>query len=83
MKRFKLPTAVACLIVLGSSVAFAAGYEKVPDRDPTSIAANPFLAGAYGFIWVALLVYVVIVARGLSKASNEVKELRRKLEQQS
>jgi CcmD family protein len=83
MKRLKIAATVACLIALSASVAFAEGYEKVPDRDPTTIAANPFLAGAYGFIWVALLVYVVVVARGLNKATNEVKELRRKLEQQS
>lgn len=83
MKRFNVAAVVACLIAVSSSTAFAEGYEKVPDRDPTTIAANPFLAGAYGFIWVALLVYVVVVARGLNKATNEVKELRRKLEQQS
>lgn len=83
MKRFTLAAVVACFVALSTSLAFAQGYQKVPDRDPTTIAANPFLAGAYGFIWVALLVYVVVVARGLHKATSEVKELRRKLEQQS
>lgn len=73
--------ALACLSV--PSLVWAQGYEKVADRDPTTIAANPFIAGAYGFIWVALLVYVVIVARGLQKAASEVKDLRRKLDQQS
>lgn len=72
---------IACLGL--PSLVWAQGYEKVADRDPTTIAANPFIAGAYGFIWVALLVYVVVVARGLQKAANEVKDLRRKLDQQS
>ena len=56
------------------------GYEAVPDRDPTTIAANPFLAGAYGFIWVAVVVYLVFVARGLARTKDEVAQLRRKLD---
>lgn len=70
---------VAALLVSPASV-WAAGYEKVPDRDPTTIAANPFLAGAYSFIWVAVLVYMVVLARGLQKATSEVNDLRRKLD---
>lgn len=79
--RFLL-AAVAAFLALPGPLALAADYAKVPDRDPTTIAANPFIAGAYGFIWVALLVYVVFVARGLQKASAEVKSLQRKLNQQ-
>lgn len=83
VKRSLLLCAVmAALVAQPGSQAMAADYAKVPDRDPTTIAANPFIAGAYGFIWVALLVYVVFVARGLQKASSEVKALERKLKQQ-
>lgn len=77
-RRFAL-VVVAAVLVSPASV-LAAGYEKVPDRDPTTIAANPFIAGAYSFIWVAVLVYVVVLARGLQKATSEVNDLRRKLD---
>jgi len=71
-------------IVVGSllplSAALAADeYQAVPDKDPTTIAANPFIAGAYGFIWVAILVYVISIARGLGRANAEIAELKRKL----
>ncbi|MDX2024657.1 MAG: CcmD family protein [Deltaproteobacteria bacterium] len=82
-RSLPLLAVVAALLILPCQLAVAADYAKVPDRDPTTIAANPFIAGAYGFIWVALLVYVVFVARGLQKASSEVKSLQRKLDQQA
>lgn len=72
---------VALVSLMATSAAWAQqGYEPVPDKDPTTIAANPFLAGAYGFIWVAVVVYLVIVARGLARAKDEVAALRRKLD---
>jgi CcmD family protein len=84
LRRSRLLLAVvAALWALPCTQAWAADYAKVPDKDPTTIAANPFIAGAYGFIWVALLVYVVYVARGLHKASAEVKSLQSKLDQQA
>ena len=39
-----------------------------------------YVAGAYGFIWVAFLVYVVMVARRIGRVHDEIDELRRKLE---
>ena len=38
------------------------------------------LGYAYGFIWVAVLAYVVYVARGLGQVNKEVDDLRRKLD---
>ncbi|MCG5052090.1 MAG: hypothetical protein KA712_03935 [Myxococcales bacterium] len=81
-------TVVAAVTVLvawagAPRLALAQGYAPVADKDPTTIAANPFIAGAYGFIWVALVVYLVVIAKGLTKAHAEVNELRRKLDRQA
>ena len=38
------------------------------------------LAGAYGFIWAAVLVYVVSVARRLERVQREAEDLRRRVE---
>ncbi len=40
----------------------------------------PFVGIAYGVIWLAVLVYVVSVARGLGRVNDEIAELRRKLD---
>jgi CcmD family protein len=75
-----LPTFALLLGLLAPLSALAADeYLPVPDKDPTTIAANPFIAGAYGFIWVAILVYVISIARGLGRANAEIAELKRKL----
>jgi CcmD family protein len=34
---------------------------------------------AYGFIWVALLAYVLFIARGLGRVRGEMDDLRRKI----
>ena len=83
MKRSNV-TAIIVAVLLGCLATFAwaqgGEYAAVPDKDPRTIAANPYIAGAYGFIWVAVVMYVVVLARGLSRANAEVANLRRKLE---
>ena len=54
-------------------------YQPVADKAVESIAANPFIAGAYGFIWAAVLIYVVSIARGQARANAEIADLKRKL----
>ena len=83
MKSFRRLLAAVATILIGVTAALPAlaqEYQKVGDKDPTTIAANPFIAGAYGFIWVAVLVYVTHVARGLGKVNHEIDQLRRKLD---
>ena len=41
---------------------------------------NPYILAAYGFMWVAVLVYVVMVARGLQRARCEIESLRRRVD---
>ncbi|HEY0706139.1 MAG TPA: hypothetical protein VGG33_05045 [Polyangia bacterium] len=70
--------ALAPLLI--SARAFADEYEPVTGT--TARAAtdpNPFVIGAYGFIWVAVVIYVVGVARGLAKAKAEIAELQQRV----
>lgn len=38
----------------------------------TVVPSLPFIIGAYALIWVALLVYVIIVVRGLKKTEAQM-----------
>lgn len=44
-----------------------------------SVPAGPLVAGAYGFIWVAVLVYVGTVAQRAKRLQAEVDALRKRL----
>jgi CcmD family protein len=69
------------LALLATATAFAADeYVPVDEAARKATDPNPYIIGAYGFIWVAVLVYVVVVARGLGRAKAEVEELRKKLD---
>jgi hypothetical protein len=66
--------------LLAIGTAFADEYEPVTGT--TARAAtdpNPFIIGAYGFVWVALVLYVVGIARGLARAKAEIAELQRRV----
>ena len=54
-------------------------FVKVEGAPRQEIPSVPFVAAAYGFIWIAVLVYVVSVARGLGRVRGEIDDLRRKL----
>jgi CcmD family protein len=56
------------------------GFQPVNDAARIRTDPNPFIIGAYGFIWAALLVYVVFVARGLSRTRQNIEELRRRVD---
>jgi len=44
-----------------------------------SIPAAPLLATAYGFVWLAVLGYVVMVGKGLRRVESDLDELSDKL----
>ena len=71
-------------ILLVLVAAIAAGLPGVVLAQETavreSIPAAPFLAGAYAFMWVAVLIYVAMVARRLSRVQSDIEDLRRKLD---
>jgi CcmD family protein len=57
----------------------SAGYEPVNEATRVATNPNPFILGAYGFIWVAVLVYVVMLARSMRRTQSELEQLRRKV----
>ncbi len=69
------------LMHLSRGVAAAADeFVKIEGQVRENIPAGPFLAGAYAFIWIAVLVYVVIIARGMARAEGEIAELRKRID---
>jgi CcmD family protein len=60
--------------------ALAQQFEKVDGKAAQEVPAVPFVGIAYGFIWVAILVYLVFVARGLARVRGELADLRRKVD---
>jgi CcmD family protein len=66
-------------LVSGSGLALAQEFQKVEGAPRAEMAASPFVVGAYGFIWLAILVYVFFVARGLARVDKELGDLQRRL----
>ncbi len=75
------PLAVLVAALVAPAAALAQEFVPVEGQVAERIPAAPFIAGAYGFIWVAVLVYVFFVARGLSRVKGELDELRRRVDQ--
>ena len=73
---------VLALLALGPAQALAQEFEKVDGPLREQIPAVPFVAAAYGIIWLAVLFYVFFVARGLARVDSEIAELKRKVERQ-
>lgn len=62
------------------ALAAAQEFEKFQGKPAEQIPAGPFVAGAYGFIWAAVLLYVVSLARKLGRTRAEIDDLRRRLD---
>lgn len=70
-------------LVIGVTVSWpvaAQEFVKVEDGTREQLPATPFVAAAYGFIWVAVLLYLFFVARGLGRVQNDLRDLRRRLD---
>lgn len=52
------------------------------DMYSTVIPAAPFLIAAYVLVWIVLLVYVIMVVRGLRKAEAQLALLEETLEEE-
>ena len=74
---------VVASLALLPATALAQVYEKVDTVQRQEIPAGRFVSAAYGFIWIAVLVYVIFVARGLARTNREIAELKRKLDTSS
>jgi CcmD family protein len=81
LRTLKATLVLAVAAVLTSpTLAFAQEFRKVEGAVRDDVPAGPFVGLAYGFIWVALLAYVVFVARGVSRVRGEIEDLRRKVD---
>jgi hypothetical protein len=80
--RVILRAATLLAVLAAPAMALAQKYEAVTaeGRVRESIPAAPFLAGAYAFIWLCILVYVGLVARRLGRVQGDIEELRRRVE---
>jgi CcmD family protein len=70
----------AALVLAAPGLALAQEFRKVEGQIADNVPAVPFVGIAYGVIWVAVLVYVLVVGRGLGRVNAELDELRRKLD---
>lgn len=71
---------VFALLALGPAQALAQEFEKVTGPLRQEIPAVPFVAAAYGVIWLAILFYVFVIARGLARVNGEIADLRRQVD---
>jgi CcmD family protein len=83
MKKLKLALLAVVAFATTAAVpalALAQQFEKVQGKVADEVPAGPFVGIAYGFIWIALLGYVLFVAKGLSRVRGELDDLRRKVD---
>jgi len=73
---------MAVVVMAAPAAALAQEFQKVDETKKLAdnVPAVPFVGIAYGVIWLAVLIYVVSVARGLARVNSEMDELRKKLD---
>jgi len=73
---------LAAIVLAAPAAALAQEFQKVDETKKLAdnVPAVPFVGIAYGVIWLAVLVYVLAVARGLGRVNSELDELKRKLQ---
>ena len=82
MRRLGLIVA-ALVTALAPALARAQEFVKVEGAPRQEIPASPFVAAAYSFIWIAVLAYVIVLARGIARVRKETAELRAKLDREA
>lgn len=80
MKKLKLALLAFATTSALPALALAQQFEKVQGKVADEVPAGPFVGIAYGFIWIALLGYVLFVAKGLARVRGELDDLRRKVD---
>jgi len=51
----------------------------IPDAARETLAASPLVYGAYGFVWIALVVYVFLLWQRLGKVERELADVTARL----
>ena len=82
LSRLLKIVSIAVVVLAAPAAALAQEFQKVDETKKLAdnVPAVPFVGIAYGVIWVAVLVYVLAVARGLGRISSEMDELKRKIQ---
>ena len=55
------------------------GFVAASDITRESLPATPLVYGAYGFVWLALITYVFLLWRRISKVEKELADVTAKL----
>jgi CcmD family protein len=76
----RILTVIIAIAAPALALAQEPGFEKVEGPIADNVPAVPFVGIAYGVIWLGVLVYVLVVARGLARVNADLVELRRKLD---
>jgi CcmD family protein len=80
----RLWLAVAALVAtLAPALARAQEFVKVEGAPRQEIPAGPFVAAAYSIIWILVVGYVIVLARGIARVRKEAAELRARLEREA
>ena len=80
---WRLTAGVLAWFALAPALAVAQEFQKVNGPLREELPATPFVAAAYGFIWIALLAYVVWLARGVGRVRKDLAELRGRINEQA
>jgi CcmD family protein len=82
LSRLLKSISMAAVVLAAPAAALAQEFQKVDETKKLAdnVPAVPFVGIAYGVIWLAVLVYVLAVARGLGRVNSELDELKRKLQ---
>jgi CcmD family protein len=70
----------AFVATLGAAPAVAQEFVKVENAAREQLPAPQFVGAAYGFIWLALLGYVALVARSLGRTRKEIDDLKHRVD---
>jgi CcmD family protein len=82
----RVRTAVLVMLLMAAQhlVAFAQtpqqrGFEPISDIPKETLPAGPLIFSAYGFVWVALTVYVFLLWRRLGRVEHELADVNARL----
>jgi CcmD family protein len=78
--RARMALMAAALCWFAPAIAAAQEFEKVSGAVREELPAGRFVAAAYGFIWIAVLVYVVSIARGIARVRKDIGDLKSKID---
>lgn len=82
LSRLLKIVSMAAVVLVAPAAALAQEFQKVDETKKLAdnVPAVPFVGIAYGIIWLAVLVYVISVARGLARVNSDMDELRKKID---